>query len=157
MSIGMNISITNKMINFICFLIEVRNISMSNIHFIQSIKITYVIFRTILDLLDQQNSQLLISLQVLRVILLLENAFSTSLLILIVHNTSILTTIIFSRITKKGFIQFREWCTTGWTKLVDFFSKFSLFCSTTRTQYISSEYFLNLHSQYYCFRSTFKA
>ena len=66
MSIGMNISITNKMINFIYFLIEVRNISMSNIHFIQSIKITHVIFRIILYLLDQQNSQLLISLQVQR-------------------------------------------------------------------------------------------
>ena len=66
MSIGMNISITNKMINFICILTKVRNINISNIHFIQSIKISYVIFRIILDLLDQQNSQLLISLQVLR-------------------------------------------------------------------------------------------
>ena len=35
MSIGMNISITNKMINFICILTEVRNINMSNIHFIE--------------------------------------------------------------------------------------------------------------------------
>lgn len=38
-----------------------------------------------------------------------------------------------------------------------FLNKSSLFCSTTRRHDISSEYFLNLRSQYCCCRSIFEA
>ena len=45
MLIGMNISITNQMINFsISILKEIRDIQMGNVHFIWDIRITHVIF-----------------------------------------------------------------------------------------------------------------